>query len=50
MEFPTDPFDGALFGYETTDDGFRLWSSGPDGESGSDDDLVQVVGRAGSST
>jgi Zn-dependent protease with chaperone function len=36
---PVDPFDGFSYGYSVTRDRFLLWSSGPDGESGSDDDI-----------
>lgn len=38
-EAPLDPFDGLRFGYERDGDHFHLWSSGPDQESGTDDDL-----------
>lgn len=42
-EMPRDPFDGAGYGYTRTDDGgYRLWSSGPDRESETEDDLVRV--------
>lgn len=37
---PLDPFDGSRYGYDKTEGGaFRLWSSGPDGESGTEDDI-----------
>jgi hypothetical protein len=38
--FPTDPFDGLEYGYDPLDGGFRLWSSGPDGEPLTDDDII----------
>ncbi len=42
MDVPLDPFDGARYGYERHEDGsFLLWSSGPDGESDTDDDIVR---------
>jgi hypothetical protein len=41
VEAPIDPCDGQAFGYETVPGGgFRLWSCGPDGETGSEDDLA----------
>jgi Zn-dependent protease with chaperone function len=39
--FPPDPFDGAPYGYRVEDDGYLLWSSGPDRQSGSDDDIAR---------
>jgi hypothetical protein len=40
---PRDPFDGAGYGYTRTGDGgYRLWSSGPDRASETEDDLVRV--------
>jgi hypothetical protein len=38
---PVDPFDGKRFGYEMDADGdtYVLWSAGPDGRSGTEDDL-----------
>jgi Zn-dependent protease with chaperone function len=36
---PSDPFDGTDYGYEQRGDHFLVWSSGPDGESWTDDDL-----------
>jgi Zn-dependent protease with chaperone function len=36
---PTDAFDDTPYGYYRTRDGFVLWSSGPDGESDTDDDI-----------
>ena len=36
---PVDPYDGYEIGYELSDNGYTLWSSGPDGESGTDDDI-----------
>ncbi len=40
-EFPTDPFDGYDYGYDLTDAGYRLWSSGPDGAPGTEDDIAR---------
>lgn len=37
---PVDPFDGLRYGYELRESGFSIWSSGPDGEPETDDDLV----------
>ncbi|MFL5403382.1 MAG: M48 family metallopeptidase [Gemmatimonadales bacterium] len=37
---PRDPYDGEQFGYLRTGDRFVIWSSGPDGESETDDDIV----------
>ncbi|MFI5007264.1 MAG: M48 family metalloprotease [Solirubrobacterales bacterium] len=36
---PADPFDGQAYGYLIAGDSFQLWSAGPDGESGTDDDI-----------
>jgi Zn-dependent protease with chaperone function len=36
---PTDAFDSAPYGYYRTRDGFVLWSSGPDGEADTEDDI-----------
>jgi hypothetical protein len=36
---PKDAFDGSAYGYYRTGDGFVLWSSGPDGESDTEDDI-----------
>ena len=36
---PRDPFDGGRYGYRSRDGHYQLWSSGPDGESWTDDDL-----------
>jgi Zn-dependent protease with chaperone function len=41
--FPRDPFDGYFYGYTWDDTTLRLWSSGPDAESGTDDDIFHVV-------
>ncbi len=46
---PRDPFDGADYGYESAEEGYRLWSSGPDRESETEDDLRQVRSRPGAS-
>ncbi len=37
---PRDPFDGDYFGYARTGNLFVLWSSGPDGESETEDDII----------
>lgn len=37
---PHDPHDGFYYGYETVRTGYRLWSSGPDSESGTSADIV----------
>lgn len=37
---PIDPFDGNPYGYEIRGGEYRLWSSGPDGESGTPDDMT----------
>ncbi|MDX1500885.1 MAG: M48 family metallopeptidase [Thermoanaerobaculia bacterium] len=39
---PGDPFDGLYYGYYETDEGFTLWSVGPDGEVSTADDLVRT--------
>lgn len=36
---PVDPFDGLQYGYAIESAGFVVWSSGPDGQSGNDDDI-----------
>lgn len=36
---PTDPFDGVTYGYAVEGDSYLLWSSGPDGESATADDI-----------
>jgi hypothetical protein len=36
---PTDASDSAPYGYYRTRDGFVLWSSGPDGEADTEDDI-----------
>lgn len=36
---PSDPFDGARYGYEQRGDAYRIWSSGPDQESRTADDI-----------
>ena len=38
--YPEDPFDSSAYGYEGKGDEYRLWSSGPDVESYTDDDIV----------
>ena len=43
---PLDPFDGNPYGYALSDAGaYRLWSSGPDGESGTEDDIERPLAR-----
>jgi Zn-dependent protease with chaperone function len=37
---PIDPFDGDVLGYSREDGSYTLWSSGPDGEPGTPDDIV----------
>lgn len=39
---PRDPFDGADYGYQPSEDGYRIWSSGPDRTSETEDDLERV--------
>ena len=38
-EAPLDPFDGQRYGYMLDEGHFILWSAGPDGEGGTDDDI-----------
>lgn len=40
LDAPLDPFDGGMLGYEVDQDGFYLWSSGPDGLAWTEDDQV----------
>jgi Zn-dependent protease with chaperone function len=37
--YPIDPYDGEPYGYVVEEDHAVLWSSGPDGRSGTDDDI-----------
>ncbi len=37
---PIDPFDGTPYGYHRTEDGYELWSSGPDAQVDTADDMV----------
>lgn len=37
--YPVDPFDGYEYGYTHLGATYRLWSSGPDGSSGTADDI-----------
>ncbi len=37
---PQDPFDGYPYGYVNEGTHYVIWSSGPDGEAGTDDDLA----------
>ena len=37
---PRDPFDGGRYGYRTRGNEYQLWSSGPDGESLTSDDVM----------
>lgn len=46
-EYPSDPFDGLPYGFEETEDGFAIWSSGPDQESATDDDIRTEVSLGG---
>jgi Zn-dependent protease with chaperone function len=41
--YPSDPYDGYGYGYEHTENGYRLWSVGPDGESQTSDDIEMYV-------
>lgn len=43
--YPQDPYDGQPYGYDRKDDSFFLWSSGPDGQSGTDDDPIFTPGK-----
>ncbi len=36
---PQDPFDGGRYGFRSRDGHYQLWSSGPDGESWTEDDV-----------
>ncbi len=38
--YPLDPFDSSTYGYARDGDDYRLWSTGPDVESYTDDDIV----------
>jgi Zn-dependent protease with chaperone function len=40
---PADPYDGLAYGFRATDAGARIFSSGPDTESETDDDLSAEV-------
>lgn len=40
---PTDPYDGLRLGYARDEAGYFVWSSGPDGEPGTDDDVHQRI-------
>jgi Zn-dependent protease with chaperone function len=42
-EPPLDPFDGLQYGVTREGLEFRIWSSGPDGEPGTADDLERVI-------
>jgi hypothetical protein len=45
--YPLDPYDGEWLGYlPLPEGGYQLWSSGPDGEPGTDDD-ISFQGGAG---
>lgn len=39
-EEPIDPFDGNSYGYYSIEDGFVIWSTGPDGVESTDDDIL----------
>jgi len=46
--FPADPFDGRWYGYARLEGAFHFWSSGPDGEAGTTDDILSgPVGPSG---
>jgi len=40
VEAPLDPFDGLQDGYYSTGDSYSFWTSGPDGEEATEDDIV----------
>ena len=40
VPYPMDPFDSSTYGYVREGDAYRLWSTGPDIESFTDDDIV----------
>lgn len=40
---PTDPYDGLAYGFRADDSGVRIFSSGTDAESDTDDDIVVEV-------
>ncbi|HEX6060399.1 MAG TPA: M48 family metallopeptidase [Gemmatimonadaceae bacterium] len=40
VPYPEDPFDSATYGYERIGEDYRLWSTGPDVQSYTEDDLV----------
>jgi len=40
VESPVDPFDGYGYGFRTTDGGVSVFSSGPDAEAETEDDIV----------
>ena len=46
---PRDPFDGGRYGFRSREGHYQLWSSGPDGDSWTDDD-VRVDSRVKRST
>jgi Zn-dependent protease with chaperone function len=48
-EAPLDPFNGFWYDYECHGDAYRLWSSGPDGENRTKDDIV-LDSQSGAST
>jgi Zn-dependent protease with chaperone function len=48
--FPRDPFDGYFYGLSNHGSEVYLWSAGPDGESGSDDDIDRTVQIAAETT
>ncbi len=40
--YPLDPFDSTTYGYMREGEGYRLWSTGPDVESFTEDDIVRA--------
>ena len=38
--YPEDPFDSSTYGYESKGEDYRLWSTGPDVESYTEDDII----------
>ncbi len=40
---PFDPFDETQYGYRVDDGAISIWSSGPDGQSATDDDIEELI-------
>jgi Zn-dependent protease with chaperone function len=47
-ESPVDPFSGYWYDYECRGDAYRIWSTGPDGENHTKDDIVLESGSGAS--